>query len=142
MKDIDIAKNLLVKEQLALVIVKDGEVIFRSNGRGIKPLYMAVNKIKESLKGASVADKVIGKAAAMLCAYAEIKELHTNLISKKAIDVLDRTAIKYEFESSAPFIRNRDNTGLCPVETLSLKVDDIVELMQEIQSFLKRINAL
>ncbi|TJX13447.1 DUF1893 domain-containing protein [Tissierella creatinini] len=139
MKDIEIAKKLLLEEQLALVIVKNGEVLYKSKGRGIKPLYTAYTNMKSSLKGASVADKVIGKAAAILCVNAEIQGLYTNLISEKAIEVLDQTDIKFTYNLKVPFIKNRDNTGLCPVENLSLNVEGIDELLIGIDEFLKSI---
>lgn len=141
MRDIDIAKNLLLGEQLALVAVKDGDVIYKSKDRGIKPLYTAYKEMKSSLKDASIADKVIGKAAAMLCESAEISHLYTNLISEKAIAVLEKTDIEFNYELAVPFIQNRDNTGLCPVENLSLKAEDIDKLLTGIDSFLKSINA-
>lgn len=141
MRDIDIAKSLLLEEKLALVAVKDGNVIYKSKDRGIKPLYTAYKEMKNSLKGASIADKVIGKAAAMLCAGAEISQLYTNLISEKAIEVLKSTDIEFSYELAVPFIKNRDNTGLCPVENLSLEAENIDKLLTGIDSFLKSINA-
>lgn len=139
MKDIEIAKDLLLKENLSLVVVKDGEVVFKSDDRGIKPLYTAVKENKESLKGSSIADKVIGKAAAMLCEYGQIQKLYTSLISQKAIEVLDKANIKYYYELDVPFIKNRDNTDLCPIENLSLNVRSTDELIEKIESFLSDI---
>ncbi len=140
MKDIDIAKNLLNDEQLALVIVKGGDIIYKSNGRGIAPLYTAYKDMKESLAGASVADKVTGKAAAILCVNAGIQELYTNLISENALEVLDKSEIKTSYDKSVPFIKNRDNTGLCPIEEISLKAENLDMLLLEIDNFLRRIN--
>lgn len=142
MNDLEIAKELLVKEQLSLVIVNNGKVIFTSSDFGIKPMYTAVKEYKHLLKGASVADKVIGRAAAMLLHYGEIKELYTNLISEKAMDFLDKTKILYEYEEKAEYIINRDNTGMCPVENMSLNTNNIDELLNNITSFLKKINKL
>lgn len=142
MKDIDIAKELFKKEQLSLAIIKNGEIIFTNSDFGIKPMYIATMEFKDSLKGASVADKVIGRAAAMLLKYAEIKELHTDLISEKAVEVLDNSNIKYEYEEKAEYIINRDNTGMCPVEAMSLNTDNIEELLSNIAAFLKKINKL
>ena len=139
MGDLDLAKEILDNECLTLAIVKNGSIICTSSERGIKPLYTLVNSMKEELKDSSVADKAIGRAAAMLYEYAEIKELHTKLISEKAVDVLKRTTILYEFERSVPYIKNRDKTGMCPVETLSSETDSIHELMAGIADFLERI---
>lgn len=143
MKDIDIAVELLEKEKLALAIVKEGKVIFSSSDKGIKPLYTAVKEQKNELEGSSVADRVTGRAAAMLCTYAGIKQLKTKLISDNAINVLKETSISYEYDEHAPYIKNRDKTGMCPVETLSLKANNIDELLTGIEAFLdsiKRVN--
>lgn len=139
MKDIDMAKEFLESEKLALAIVKDGKLVFSSTGIGIKPLFTAVEQLKDELEGSSVADKVTGKAAAMLCKYAKIKELHTHLISENAMAVLKDTPIILEYEESTPYIINRDKTGMCPVETLSLKTNDIDELMSGITKFLESL---
>jgi hypothetical protein len=139
MKDIELSKALLDEENLTLAIVKDGKAIYKSRDRGIGPLYFAVNEMKENLKGSSVADRVTGRAAAMLYEYAQIKELHTTLISENALSVLDKTPIKYEYLSFAPYIKNRDKTGMCPIENLSLKAKDVSALQESIKIFLESI---
>ncbi len=140
MKDIELAKNLLDNDDKAIVIVKDGKVIFTSEGRGIKPIYTALNEFKEELEGSSVADKVIGKAAAMICKHAGIKELSTKLISKEAVNVLKNTSIVYEYDKLVPYIKNRDQSGMCPVETLSIETNNIDDLLLKISIFIERIN--
>jgi hypothetical protein len=140
MKDIELARNLMDKENKAIVIVKGKRVIFSSEERGIKPVYTALNELKDEFRGSSAADKAVGKAAAMIYAYAGIKEISTVLISEGAINVLNKTPITYEYEKSVPYIKNRDRSGMCPVETISLKTDNIDELLAEISSFLNSIN--
>lgn len=140
MKDIELAKRILDSEKQAIVIVKEGRIIFSSNGKGIKPIYTALKELKDGLMGSSIADKVIGKAAAMICEYAGIKELSTKLISENAINVLENTSIIYNYEKSVPYIKNRDQSGMCPVETLSLKTNNIDELLIGVSNFLKSIN--
>ena len=140
MKDIEIAKSLLDNGKKVIVIVKDKRMIFSSEGRGIKPVYTALNELKGELQGSSAADKVVGRAAAMIYEYAGIKELSTTLISEGAINVLKNTPIIYEYEKSVPYIKNRDRSGMCPVETPSLKINNIDDLLAEISNFLKNIN--
>jgi hypothetical protein len=136
MKDIELAKKLLDNEEKAIVIVKDGKVIFSSEGKGIKPIYTALKEFKDRLQGSSVADKVIGRAAAMICQHAGIKELSTKLISGKAIEFLKNTSIVYEYEKLVPYIKNRDLSGMCPIESLSLEADSVDELLTKISEFL------
>ena len=139
MSDIDMAVELLENDKLTLAIVKDGKVIFSSSEKGIKPLYTALEEQKNKLEGSSVADRVTGKAAAMICAYAGIKQLKTKLISDNAINVLKKTDIIYEYDERAPFIQNRDKSGMCPIETISLKTNDINELLKGIYEFLEKM---
>ncbi len=137
MRDIDMAVELLEKEKLALAIVKDGKAIFSSSEKGIKPLYTAVKEHKNKLEGSSIADRVTGRAAAMICSYAGIKELKTKLISNNAINVLRETNIIYEYDECVPYIKNRDKTGMCPIESLSLKINVVDDLLRDIQNFME-----
>ena len=41
LNDIKIAKEILIKEDLALVVVKNGEIVYKSKDKGIKPLLEA-----------------------------------------------------------------------------------------------------
>lgn len=140
MKDIIIARNILDNENKSIVIVKNGNVIFSSNEKGIKPIFTALMEQGNELKGSSIADKVIGKAAAMICKQADIKELSTQLISENALNVLKDSSIIFKYDKSVPYIKNRDKSGMCPIEMLSLKVNDIDELLFEISKFQKSVN--
>jgi len=139
MKDLELAKKELEEKELTLAIAKEGEIIFTSTDKGIKPMYTAVLKLKEELRGSSVADRVIGRAAAILCKYAGIKELYTKLISDEAIKVLKDGDITFTYDESSPYIKNRDKTDMCPVEKLSQNVDNPEELIQKISEFLDRM---
>ncbi len=136
MKDLELAKEILEEKELTLAIVKEGKILFTSTDKGIKPIYTAVVGLKEELKGVSVADRVIGRAAAILCKYADIKELYTKLISNEAIKVFENSNIKFFYDESSPYIKNRDKTDMCPVEKLSQDIDSPAELIQKISEFL------
>lgn len=141
MKDIEIAVEHLEKEKLTLAVVKDGKLIYSSSDKGIKPLYIAyVEKI--DLVGSSVADRVTGKAAAMICANGSVKELNTKVISDNAINVLKETNIEFKYDIHTPYIKNRDKSGMCPVETLSLNTDNIDDLLIGIEKFLESIKKM
>lgn len=137
MADIDIAKDILDRENNSIAIVKNGNLIFSSKERGIKPIYMALKEQGAALKGSSVADKVVGKAAAMIYIYGGVKEFYTKLISENAIKILDGTSILYEYDESVPYIKNFDGSRMCPIETISVRVNDVEELLKEISEFLK-----
>lgn len=43
-KDLLLAKEILEKEKLSLVFVKDGKIIFKSDKKGIRPILEAYNE--------------------------------------------------------------------------------------------------
>lgn len=137
MKDIELAKKYLEEDNLSIAVVKNGELIYKSQEKGIKPMYfLAVNE-KGTLKGVSIADKVIGKGAAMLCSYIGAKELYAQLISEGAIEVLEEENIVYTYDRICPYIKNREKSDMCPVEKIATNVDDMETLLGEIGKFLK-----
>ena len=125
------AKSLLISSASTIVVVSNGEV-FTSQERGVKPLLHLLTEKKGFLKGASVADKVIGKAAALLMALGEIKEVHTLIISKPALQVFENHKIKYFYDKKVDRIVNRTGDGLCPMESLCLDIDDPHEALTKI----------
>ena len=52
------------------------------DGRGVSDLFRLLEKDSGFLYGASVADKVVGKAAAALMALAKIKEMYAEVIGE------------------------------------------------------------
>jgi len=136
MNDIEIAKEHLDKRNLSVVVVKGGQVIFKSSEKGIKPIYKLSLERSMDLKGSSLADRVIGRGAAMMCKYLGVKEVYGLLMSETAVEVLNKAGIEFSYGEICPFIKNRDNTGLCPIEKISLDTDDVSVLLDRIGKFL------
>lgn len=130
MTDLAVAKNALLNHTLALA--KDGEII-TSDKRGVAPMVDFLREGKE-LSGFSAADKVVGKAAAMLFIKAGIKKLYAETVSKSAKELLESFDVGLSFKTLVPYIINRDKTGMCPMESTVLSVFDVdagVELIFE-----------
>lgn len=130
MTDLAVAKNALLNHTLALA--KDGEVI-TSDKRGVAPMVDFLREGKE-LSGFSAADKVVGKAAAMLFVKAGIKELYAETVSQSAKELLESFGVGLSFKTLVPYIINRDKTGMCPMESTVLSVSEVdagVELIFE-----------
>ena len=127
------AKSILLSSASTIAVVSNGEV-FTSQERGVKPLMFLLKEKKEFLKGASVADKVIGKAAALLMVLGEIKEVHTLIISEPAIKVFEKHNIPCFYDKKVTRIVNRTGDGLCPMETLCLDVENPQEAFERITS--------
>jgi len=118
MRDLDMAKDLLSTKKRSLVIVKNREVLFETNTSGIRGLLMAVEKIGEDMEDSAVADKIVGEAAAQLCAFTHVREMYAVTLSQCGKDVLEENGICYEFEDLVPHILNMRKTDLCPFEKI------------------------
>jgi hypothetical protein len=119
MEDIDLARSLLEKEKWNLAIVKDGQVLLTSRERGVAPLFQAVQSKKNSLHNAAVGDRIVGSAVAMLCLHARIASVYAGIASKGALDMLKKSGVTVDSESTVPYISNYDGTDLCPFERLA-----------------------
>lgn len=127
------AKSILLSSASTISVVSNGEV-FTSQERDVKPLLYLLTEKKGFLKGAFVADKVIGKAAALLMVLGEIKEVHTLIISEPAIKVFEKHNIPCFYDKKVTRIVNRTGDGLCPMETLCLDVENPQEAFERITS--------
>lgn len=122
------------------IAVKKGDKVFTSSDRGVKPLLHLLENEKDFLKGASVADKVVGKAAALLMVLGGIKEVHTNVISDPAVEVFEKHRIPYFYEEKVKRIINRKGDGLCPMETLCIDVEEPAAAFEKIKEWLGKHN--
>ncbi|MDD2362723.1 MAG: DUF1893 domain-containing protein [Oscillospiraceae bacterium] len=120
------AKRRLLEGGFSFVLInRDKEYV--SSLKGIAPIISLLENSPELLKGACVADKVIGKAAALLLIYGGVKEIFTQVISSHAITVLENEKKIIDFEKQVQYIVNRSGTGMCPMEKLVLEINDPLE---------------
>ena len=131
------AIELLNKNNATCVILSNGEPIV-SYERGVKPLLRVIDK-KQALSGSVAADKVVGKAAAYLYVLLNIKEIFCQIISKPAIEVLQKNGIKVFYNSIVERIENRTKDGFCPMEEAVLNCNSPKESYFLIKEKLKSL---
>ncbi len=119
-QDVELAKLKLIEEDLNLVIVKKGKVLFKTKRHGIRGFLQAIEKLDGNLVAASAADKIVGVAAAMLCVYAGVTSVFALTISEEGIRVLEANNVAYRFKKKVPNILNRDKKDVCPFEKLAI----------------------
>lgn len=116
MTNLEIVKTRLYEKNASLVVLfENGEVEEYYNKR-VKDIVSILKENKYALKGAIIADKVIGKTAASLLTVAGVKEIYANTISDIAIPVLEKNNIKYHYKNKVEYIINNEGTGMCPME--------------------------
>ena len=113
------------------VLMKDGIIIDKTSGIGVKPIlgFLESNNLKQM----QVADKVIGKAAAMLLTLGGVTYVHGEIMSKSGQDYLQKNGIANSYGLLVENIINRDGTDLCPLEKSVVDIDDLQEGYQAIK---------
>lgn len=117
------AIELLHQEDLTCVILGREETL-RFRLRGIRPMTDTLRDCPEVLRGAYIADRIIGKAAAMLAAAGGAKAVYGEVMSETGLKMLQDHGIEAQYGTLTPAIRNRENTGLCPMEQTVQSLDD------------------
>ena len=97
----------------------------------IKDMKEILQKDKQALKGAIIADKVIGKVASSILAVAGVKEIYSDVMSKYAIPILEENGIRYEYKKLVEYVQNNDKTGMCPMENKYKEETDINKIYNE-----------
>lgn len=128
------AKEIFKAGEYSCVLCKDG-VTHTSIKRGVAPLVeWLTNGI--DITGFSAADKIVGKAAALLFVMGGLKAVYAPVMSKSAVDLLSRHGIDMEYETLVQTIVNRSGTGPCPMEQAVSNIDDPAEALEAIQNTL------
>lgn len=104
----------------SIYVEKDGKEIFSSKEGMLKPLLESIKQT--DMRGVVVYDKVVGRAAALLFAYAEVKKVYGVIMSEAAIDILKKYNISHTACKVVKNILNREGNGTCPMEILSFSV--------------------
>jgi hypothetical protein len=103
-----------------LRIYKDEKLIFSSDKDKLLPLIEYLDKLGSRQQKVVIFDKILGRAAALLCIKANCQEVWSPLGSQLAINVLGQRGIKYHFSRTVPCILKPDSTEMCPMELLSV----------------------
>lgn len=135
MLDLEIAKRQLRQRGFSLVIVKRGKTVFETRQSGVSGFLGAIDKIgREGLAGSSAADKVVGRAAAMLCTYCRVKAVYAVVVSNGGRELLEENGVALEFERLVPNVLNRQQTGVCPFEKVVATISNVEEAYEKLKS--------
>jgi hypothetical protein len=119
MEDLKKAREILDSSELSLVLVKEEAVLFSSSDKGIRGLMEAIISCGQRIRGASLADRVVGRAAALLVLHGGISSVHARLLSEEAEALLSSHGTTISYDRKVPMILNRTGSGPCPLEEQS-----------------------
>jgi len=123
----------LERTGLSLIIYRDGEVIFSSPSGGIRPHLEAIERLgRERLRGTVVADKIVGRAAALLILYSGAAEVHAAVMSMGGRHLLQENGVVFTYVVETEHIKVRDSQIYCPFERMVQGISDPEEAYEKI----------
>lgn len=116
-----------------------GERTLCATERGVRPLLGWLDG-GEALSGAAVADRVVGKAAAFLYVLLGVRTVYAPVMSAPARETLLASGIEVYADEVIPAVRNRTNTGFCPMESAVWELTDPVEAKRALERTLAALS--
>lgn len=135
--DLEKAKEILAQSGSTCVLCRD-EIVYTATQRGVRPLIDWLDSGEDTC-GFSAADKVVGKAAALMYCLLGVRRVHGNVMSDAAVKVLRRNGVEVYWDRLTDSIRNRAGTGPCPLEAATMPIDDPEEALPVILATLDRL---
>lgn len=137
MPDLEKAKRILREGGYTCVLCK-GDILHTSAQRGVRPL---LELLETDVSGFCAADKVVGKATALLYCLLDVKAVHAQVISLAALQVLQNSPIAVTWDTQVEYIKNRTGDGRCPMEQATEGIDDPQEALVAIRQKLKELTS-
>lgn len=138
-ENLKLAKNALSIGGATCIVAKNNQILHSLSGLGVKPLLSLYKNHPADLQGAAVADKVIGKAAAVILSLAGAGEVFGAVLSESGAAFLKKNAVPVYGGRLVPNISNRKGDGICPLEQSVACCDDCLEAYR---SLLAKIDEL
>jgi len=130
-------KHILYTEQCSCVV--SGPVPYLGRKPGIADLLTLYRQEPSKLRGAVVADKVVGKAAATLMILGGVDEVYADLMSRLGADWLKEYGIRFSAGEMVEHIENRSHTGWCPMELACSSAESPDESLKAIEQFVNEL---
>lgn len=111
-------------------IIRNKDKKFSFSNRGVRDLYDVVKNKAEILKGADVADKIIGHGAAVLLVQGGAKNVITHIVSKSGLEFLKMNEVNVVYDDEVDHIMNRKKNDWCPLEKSLNNMSDVDDIME------------
>lgn len=132
-------KKIFEEGDYTCVIKNRGEIKTFTK-QGVTDLLDLYQNNKTFLKGAIIVDKAVGKAAAALMIAGDVKSVYTKVISENALKIFNVYDIDFTYDEKIPYVKNRDNTDLCPLEKLTQNEKSVQKIVKIIRNFYKMLD--
>ncbi len=128
---------------LNLAVFRGGRLLFSSREEGLRPLLRAVEELGPLCpRGCVIADRIVGRAAALIALLLEPSEVHAIVMSSAARGILTSRGVRTVARELVEFITRPDGRP-CPFEEALRGVDkpeEAYELVRRMLSGISRRN--
>ena len=135
--DFERAVSLLHRDGYTCVLC-DRDRVLTSREHGLAPLIRLLDT-NESLQDMAAADRLIGRAAALLLLAAGVKAVYGEVMSEEAHRLLSDAGVRTEYGTLVPKILNRAGTAPCPMEQAAAAVTDPAEALPVLRKAMQEL---
>jgi len=121
--ELNLFKKFIVEQGYSLVVVKNGFVLHKTRGEGLKPFLEAIDKLQHKIHYSTVLDKILGKASALLCLHSKAEKVYALSATVEAKNILKKRGVTVYVSETVDHVKNRAGDGLCPFEKLLENID-------------------
>jgi len=129
-----LAKEALFRDNFTLVLVKNARLLFKSKSHGVTDIIAMIDELGEFTRSASLADSVVGRAAALLCLHSGITSVYGSRMSEGAVSIFKARGIHHEFGQLVPRILNRKMDDICPFDKAVSGIEEPVVALERLRS--------
>ena len=122
-------------------VIYNNDHTYLFHKRGVQDLHQLLRTSPDTLRGAMIADKVVGKGAAVLMTAGGVRWVYADVISQSALEFLLTHNIEAEYGRVVPNIINRAGTDICPVEKLCMQCEGIEDALRLIDEFIEKMRS-
>lgn len=132
--------DILHKEGCSLVLEDVHGNIRLFYKKGVRDLEDLLDNEPDTLISATIADKVIGKAAAGMMAYGGVRRVYADVMSKKAVPLLEYNHIEYSYGTLVDHIIIPKGDTHCPLEIIVASADSAEEVVSMLRQHFAEMN--
>ncbi len=113
----------------SLVMMDTAGRVRQFSKKGVRDLEDLLDHEPDSLRRATIADKVVGKAAAGMMAFGGVSEVYADVLSARAVPMLKRYGIVYSYGQLVDHIVIADGDTRCHLEEIVAQADTAEEVV-------------
>lgn len=131
--------EILRAEGCSLVVRDSAGAITTYSSTGVRDLEYLLDHHPERLRGAAIADKVIGKAAAGMAIYGGVTDIYAEVMSRKALPMLQSSGVRFGFGLLVDRIVIPGDNGRCPLERIVEECTTPAEVVATLRQHFKEM---